>query len=212
MKNELKRLVNEQVIDLLKEIDIRTKDVKNNGQKWVRASELCNYFGINRSNLSHRNCKDFPDAFTQIPPQKRGKWYIQIEFIPWAVFKSVSNHTGDTSSDFYKRKIDFLNRIGISVPKSQGYIYFIQSEGTRYITIGRTANYLSGSRFKTIVQDHGPCLELASYPTNNPVEAEKRLHSRFKSLRVEEKEKDWFRPGEGLMGYIEAVKNHNSAT
>ena len=212
MKNELKYLVREQVIDLLKEIDIHTEDVKNDGRKWARTSGLGNYFGISKSNLSHRNCKDFPDAFTQIPPQERGKWYIQIEFIPWVVFKSVSNHTGDPSSKFHKRKIDFLSRIGISVPKSQWYIYFIQSEDTRYITIGRTANYLSGSRFEKIERDHGPCLELASHPTNDPVGAEKRLHSFFKHLRVEGKKKDWFRPGETLMGYIEAVKNSTSST
>ena len=183
----------------------------------MRTFELGNYFGISGSNLSHRNCKDFPDAFTQIPPQKRGKLVLHpnSSSSQRVVFKSVSNHTGDPSSEFHKRKIDFLNRNGISVPKSlMVYLASFNQKIQGISTIvSRTAKLFIGNQVRKNKKGSWPMFRI-SFPVPLVVQYEQKSASIvfLHILRVDGKKKDWFKPGETLMGYIEAVKNSTSST
>ena len=142
MNNELADLMSEEILNLLCDID--ALPVLHDGQEWTEARKLYDYFGINSCNIG-RTGKNYPDVFFQDPPKKGGTWFIQIEFIPWLVLKWSSNHTGKSLSDVVKRRTDFLNKIGIPVPKPNPYLYFTELKD-RNIKIGHTADYLSGNR------------------------------------------------------------------
>lgn len=189
-------LVRKHVRNLLNEID--TQVVELNEWQYTEARKLYDYFGINQSNLT-RNGKDYPDVFFQDPPEKYGTWFIRIEFVPWLVAKSISNHS-EKSSDSKKRRIDFLNKIGIPVPDPIPYLYFADIIEKGLIKIGITANYSSGNRMAQLEQKFGPCKWRKVIQHDKAEDLEKILLDFFSDLHVAD---DCFRLEEKLTNFID---------
>ena len=189
-------LVRKHVLDLLNEIGAQVEI--QDGEECTEARKLYDYFGIHQSNLN-RNGKDYPDVFFQNPPKRYGTWFILIEFVPWLVVKSMSNHSGKLSPNFLKRRIDFLNKIGISIPDPIPYLYFVDIINEGLIKIGRTANYLSGNRKNQLEQKFGPCKFLKVVPHNDAKDLEEILLNYFSNLHVAN---DCFRPEKRLTNFI----------
>ena len=199
MNNKLKVLVRKQVLDFLK--DQKISIITHEGHEYTEFNKLSEYFGINKSNAS-RNRQDHPDLAVQLPKNGREIWFIRIDFIPWWVAKSNLNHR-DKSPDAKKRKVDFLNKIGIPIPEAPQYLYFAKSNETGYIKIGVTTNYRSGGRMNMLKQTDGECSFLAVFQIPKAYEWEGKIHRLFGNLHITG---EWFKEEKRLIDFIENLK------
>ncbi len=201
--NNILKIVREQVLDLLNDLDASI--VKHEGHEYTEFHRLSEYFGVNKSNAS-RNRQDYPNLSVQLEKNGRKIWFIRIDFIPWWVAKSTSNH-GKKSPNAQRHVVDFLSKIGIFVPEAPQYLYFVESEETEYIKIGVTANYHSGGRLNILKQTDGDCRELAVLQLDNAYEWEKKIHRLFSDLNVEG---EWFRGDKKLIDFIDEVSKRDT--
>ena len=133
----MKVLVDEQVRFLLEALEATIKPHAEH--EWATTAELCNHFGIDLSRSGRDNDK-YIDTFHEFPHGNDTQWFIRIDYIPWWLFKHVSNHAkrSQEKKEKEKRIVDFLNRIGILIPKVDNYVYFWQIKRTGHIKVGQT--------------------------------------------------------------------------
>lgn len=80
---------------------------------------------------------------------------------------------------------------------SKGYVYFIKSEATNNIKIGRTKDITQ--RMNKLQIKFGKLTLLGFIEANVPATVERRIHKMFSSYHIEN---EWFRPVSEILNYI----------
>lgn len=204
--------VRKRVQELLKDIDTRIK--KDNGHEWVLTSQLCNHFGIDGSRPS-RDREKYQDVFCQghellTWEGRDNRWFIRVDYIPWWIFKTISNHA-EKSGEMEDNVVNFLNKIGIAIPKGYNYVYFLQIEKTREIKVGSTSDLKD--RKSRLKRELGSEIKtLKEVLINKPHSARKeedKIKLRFKHLLVDENSvygDEIFSPENELMDFIKTYE------
>lgn len=108
--NNILKIVREQVLDLLNDLDASI--VKHEGHKYTEFHKLSEYFGVNKSNAS-RNRQDYPNLSVQLEKNGRKICFIRIDFI-WE--KKIHRLFSDLNveGEWFrgeKKLIDFIDEV-----------------------------------------------------------------------------------------------------